>query len=128
MLVYPLIQDNNLDNNPEYDGLGPTTVTIHMDQARIEPPAMLKFSSHNGYNVTVGDLVQVVHRRYYDTTGIVLHVDFRKASMEIQCNGFHMHISFPLPIISNHIFPASHPYIIMQQGIQLDAPITAQRT
>jgi len=97
--VYPLTQDDNTDDSTEYEGLGPTSVAIHVDHARIEPPATLKFSSHNGYDVTMGDLVQVVRGKYYGTTGIVLRVDFRKASMEIQCNGFRVHISFPLPVI-----------------------------
>ena len=35
---------------------------------------------------------------------------------------------FPSPSFSNHIFPASHPYIIVQQSIQLDATIVAPRT
>ena len=87
------------DNATKYEGLGPTSVAIHVDHARTNPPAMLKFSSHNGYNVTLGDLVQVVHGRHYNTTGIVLCVDFRKASMEIQCNDFRMHTLFSLPII-----------------------------
>ena len=35
---------------------------------------------------------------------------------------------FPSLSFSNYVFPASHPYITMQQSIQLDAPIVAQRT
>ena len=35
---------------------------------------------------------------------------------------------FPSPSFSNYIFPASHPYITMQQSIQLDAHIVVQWT
>ena len=95
--VYPLAQDDDTNVNTEYEGLGPTSIAIHVDHAHIDPPATLKFSSHNGYNVTMGNLVRVVHGKYYDMMGIVLSVDFCKASMEIQCNGFCIHISFSPP-------------------------------
>ena len=91
--------DDDTNDNAEYESLCPSSVTIHVDHARIEPPATLKFSSHNGYDVTLGNLIRVVCRRHYDMTGIILHVDFHKASMEIQCNDFCVRISFPLPII-----------------------------
>ena len=97
--VYPLADDDADDNATEYEGLGPTSVAIHVDHACTDTPAMLKFSSHNGYNVTLGDLVQVVHGRHYNTMGIVLSVDFCKVSMEIQCNDFRMHTLFSLPVI-----------------------------
>ena len=97
--VYPLADADADENATKYEGLGPTSVAIHVDHACTEPPTMLKFSSHNGYDVTLGDLVQVVCRRHYNMMGIVLSVDFCKASMEIQCNDFHMHTLFSLPII-----------------------------
>ena len=74
----------------------PESAAIHVSHAHIEPPATLKFSSQTGYDVTVGDIVRVARGRYYDYTGIVLNVDFCKASMEIQCNGFRVGINFLL--------------------------------
>ena len=121
--VYPLKQEDNT----ACEGLGPKSVGIHVKHTHIEPPVTLKFSSQSGSDVTIGNLVRVVHGKYYDTTGIVLSVDFREASMEIQCNGFCVCIAISSLSFSNHIFPASHTHIIMQQGIQLGAPIIAQR-
>ena len=87
-VVFPLMDDDTDDNTKYPDGLGPSSVTIHVDHACIEPLAMLKCSNHNGYDVTLGNLVQVVHGRHNDMTDIVLHMDFCKVSMEIQCNDF----------------------------------------
>ena len=44
---------------------------------------MLKFSSQNGYDVTVGDVIQVVRGKYHGHTGTILNVDFLNASMVI---------------------------------------------
>ena len=97
--VYPLADADADDNAIKYEGLGPTSVAIHVDHAHTKAPTMLKFSSHNSYDVTLGDLVQVVRGRHYNTTGIVLSGDFCKVSMEIQCNDFHVCTLFSLPVI-----------------------------
>ncbi|KIM55528.1 hypothetical protein SCLCIDRAFT_30313 [Scleroderma citrinum Foug A] len=45
-----------------------------------------------GYNVTVGDSVQVMRGKYCGETGIVLNVNFCKASMEIRCKDFTLNV------------------------------------
>ena len=63
-------------------------VAVSMDDAQVEPPPRLTFSSQHGYNVTIGDFVKVVWGEYYGFTGTILNVKFRKASMGIRCKDF----------------------------------------
>ncbi|KAL4066415.1 hypothetical protein V8B97DRAFT_2025397 [Scleroderma yunnanense] len=79
--VYPLNHDDN--DCSKYEGLDHVTIAIHVDHADIQAPVTLKFSSQNSYNVTIGDLVQVMQGRYCGMMGTVLSVDFCKASMKI---------------------------------------------
>ena len=46
--------------NIKPEGPGSWCIHIHKDEVVIEPPPMLKFSSECGYDVTLGDVVQVV--------------------------------------------------------------------
>ena len=49
-----------------------------------EPPmARLTYSRSSGYDVTLGDLVDVVRGRHWGRTGVVVSVDFRHARMDI---------------------------------------------
>ena len=60
-------------------------LAVSVDDTQIEPPPRLKISSQHGYNVTIGDLVEVVRGKYYGFTGTILNVNFHKASMDIRC-------------------------------------------
>ena len=97
--VEPLLEPVNLpqeDNIPDSEGSGPHWMHIHRDEAEIQPPSTLTFSSQYGYDVTVGDSVQVMRGKYCGETGIVLNVNFRKASMEIRCEDFTVCVQVPL--------------------------------
>ena len=82
--IYPSLSD--VADDLECEGLLPDAALVHVDHAEIKAPVMLKFSRQNGYDVTVGDLVQVVRGKYWNTTGVVLSVDFRNAIMDIRCS------------------------------------------
>ena len=79
-------QHNEMPSIPK--GVDPWFLHIHKDEAVIDPPSTLKFSSQNGYDVTVGDVVQVVQGKYHGHTGTVLNVDFLNASMVIRREDF----------------------------------------
>ena len=82
--VYPFVSDDA--DSLEYETLLPEAALVRVDHAEIKAPVTLKFSKQNGYDVTVGDLVQVVRGKYWNTTGVVLSVDFRNAMMDIRCS------------------------------------------
>ncbi|KIM67506.1 hypothetical protein SCLCIDRAFT_21036 [Scleroderma citrinum Foug A] len=83
-------QHNETPSIPE--GVDPWCLHIHKDEVVIDPPSMLKFSSQNGYDVTVGDVVQVVRGKYHGHTGTILNVDFLNASMVIRCEDFTLRV------------------------------------
>ena len=97
--VEPLLEPVNLpqeDDIPDAEGSGPCWMHIHRDEAETQPPSTLMFSSQYGYDVTVGDSVQVMRGKYCSEMGIVLNVNFRKASMEIRCEDFTVCVQVPL--------------------------------
>ena len=59
--------------NIKPEGPGSWCIHIHKDEAVIEPPPTLKFSSECGYDVTLGDVVQVVRGEYCGQMGTVIN-------------------------------------------------------
>ncbi|KAI6095458.1 hypothetical protein F5141DRAFT_1068370 [Pisolithus sp. B1] len=61
-----------------------TVVAMNVSDLRIErPPNTLTFTKDKGYNVAVGDTVEVVRGQWRDSQGIVKAVDLTKASLDI---------------------------------------------
>ncbi|KAI6095592.1 hypothetical protein F5141DRAFT_1068212 [Pisolithus sp. B1] len=78
-----------------------TVVAMNVSDLRIErPPNTLTFTKDKGYNVAVGDTVEVVRGQWCDSQGIVKAVDLTKASLDIV-----------------------HP----MDGVQINVPITFSR-
>ena len=81
-------QDEVTNIKPE--GPGSWCIHIHKDEVVIEPPPMLKFSSKCSYDVTLGNVVQVMRGEYCGQMGTVINVLFQNASMDIRCGDFTM--------------------------------------
>ncbi|KAI6111070.1 hypothetical protein F5141DRAFT_1063453 [Pisolithus sp. B1] len=61
-----------------------TVVAMNVSDLHIEqPPNTLTFTKDKGYNVAVGDTVEVVRGQWHDSQGIVKAVDLTKASLDI---------------------------------------------
>ena len=58
------------------------SVLLHPDEASLSKPcSILHFSWETGYNVTVGDTLQVAQRDHYGSIGVVKSVNFLKAEV-----------------------------------------------
>ncbi|KAI6108314.1 hypothetical protein F5141DRAFT_1064498 [Pisolithus sp. B1] len=61
-----------------------TVVAMNVSDLHIErPPNTLTFTKDKGYNVAMGDTVEVVRGQWRDSQGIVKAVDLTKASLDI---------------------------------------------
>ena len=58
------------------------------------PPNTLTFSKAKGYNIAVGDTVEVTRGDWYPCQGVVRGVDLSKASLDIVCSVDGIHVSF----------------------------------
>ena len=58
------------------------------------PPHTLAFSKDKGYNVAVGDTVEVARGDWYPCQGVVKSVDLSKVSLDIVCSVDRIHVSF----------------------------------
>ena len=58
------------------------------------PPNTLTFSKHKGYDVAVGDTVEVARGNWYPCQGVVKAVDLSKISLDIMCSVDGIHVSF----------------------------------
>ncbi|KAL4061928.1 hypothetical protein V8B97DRAFT_1919619 [Scleroderma yunnanense] len=58
-------------------------IMINMNDAKVEAPTTLMYSWKSSYNVTVGDLVQVVQGQHWGQMGVVVSMDFHNTSIEI---------------------------------------------
>ncbi|KAI6095221.1 hypothetical protein EV401DRAFT_1896106 [Pisolithus croceorrhizus] len=74
-----------------------TVVAMNVSDLRIErPPNTLTFTKDKGYNVAVGDTVEVVRGQWCDSQGIVKAVDLTKASLDIMCPTDRVQINVPI--------------------------------
>ena len=87
------------DNIIEYEGY--TLVRIYVDDAETEAPLTLTYSHQNSYNVTVGNVVEVMWGQNWGRMGVVIGMDYCNASIEIGCDGAKVHIDAVFPILSN---------------------------
>ena len=61
-----------------------SSVIIHEDEVKIRPPEnTLAFSKEQGFNVTVGDTLQIARGPHYGVIGIVRSLDFPNAEVEV---------------------------------------------
>lgn len=83
--IEPMERGNGVEDEDETFEWGDTKlIMVHVENAEIEPPmARLTYSRSSGYDVTLGDLVDVVRGRHWGRTGVVVSVDFRHARMDI---------------------------------------------
>ncbi|KAI6094494.1 hypothetical protein EDD16DRAFT_1529108 [Pisolithus croceorrhizus] len=81
--------DKTSDNFTRFQGTKPSQVTC-------EPPNTLTFTKDKGYNVAVGDTVEVVRGQWCDSQGIVKAVDLTKASLDIMCPTDRVQINVPI--------------------------------
>ncbi|KAI6168832.1 hypothetical protein EDD17DRAFT_1749163 [Pisolithus thermaeus] len=81
-----------------------TVVAMNVSDLRIErPPNTLTFTKDKGYNVAVGDTVEVVRGQWCDSQGIVKAVDLTKASLDIMCPTDRVQINVPITFsLQNH--------------------------
>jgi len=80
-------------------------VSMNAHDLRIEPaPHTLSFSKDKGYNVAVGDVVEVARGKWYRSQGVVKTVDLTKACLEIVCSADGNQVSCPfiLIILAHH--------------------------
>ncbi|KAI6107827.1 hypothetical protein EDD16DRAFT_1523107 [Pisolithus croceorrhizus] len=74
-----------------------TVVAMNVSDLRIErPPNTLTFTKDKGYNVAMGDTVEVVRGQWCDSQGIVKAVDLTKASLDIVCPTDRVQINVPI--------------------------------
>ncbi|KAI6163467.1 hypothetical protein EDD17DRAFT_1756049 [Pisolithus thermaeus] len=74
-----------------------TVVAMNVSDLRIErPPNTLTFTKDKGYNVAMGDTVEVVRGQWRDSQGIVKAVDLTKASLDIVCPTDGVQINVPI--------------------------------
>ncbi|KAI6161927.1 hypothetical protein EDD17DRAFT_1508766, partial [Pisolithus thermaeus] len=74
-----------------------TVVAMNVSDLCIEqPPNTLTFTKDKGYNVAVGDTVEVVRGQWRDSQGIVKAVDLTKASLDIVCPTDRVQINVPI--------------------------------
>jgi transcription elongation factor len=61
-----------------------SSVIVHLDEVVVSKPVhLLTFSKEKGYDVTMGDTLQIVRGELHGTVGIVRRVDFAKAVVEL---------------------------------------------
>ena len=61
-----------------------TFILVHEDEVRItQPENILSFSKEKGYNVSVGDTLQVVRGVHYGVIGVVKSFNFPGAEVEL---------------------------------------------
>jgi len=89
------------DDIIEHEGY--TLVRIYADDAETQAPSTLTYSHQNGYDVTVGDIVEVARGQNWGRMGVVIRVDFRSASIEIGCDGAKVCIDAVFPILPNPV-------------------------
>ena len=99
-LIEPMAPDElpPQDNIIEHEGY--TLVRIYMD-TETQAPSTLTYSHQNGYNVTVGDIVEVAQGQNWGQMGVVIRVDFCSASIKIGCDGAKVCIDAVFPILPN---------------------------
>ncbi|KAI6103218.1 hypothetical protein EDD16DRAFT_1525216 [Pisolithus croceorrhizus] len=74
-----------------------TVVAMNVSDLHIErPPNTLTFTKDKGYNVAMGDTVEVVRGQWCDSQGIVKAVDLTKASLDIVCPTDRVQINVPI--------------------------------
>ncbi|KAI6119981.1 hypothetical protein EDD16DRAFT_1706160 [Pisolithus croceorrhizus] len=74
-----------------------TVVAMNVSDLRIEqPPNTLTFTKDKGYNVAMGDTVEVVRGQWCDSQGIMKAVDLTKASLDIVCPMDRVQINVPI--------------------------------
>ncbi|KAF9233647.1 hypothetical protein BU15DRAFT_66401 [Melanogaster broomeanus] len=76
-----------------------SSVIVHLDEVMVSKLArLLTFSKEKGYDVTVGDTLQIVRGNLHGTVGIVRCVDFAKAVVELisDVDGCPIAIAIPL--------------------------------
>ena len=75
--------------------VGKGLVTIDLCDLRIEPaPHTLSLSKDKGYNVMVGNIVEVARGKWYRCQGVVNAVDFTKACIEMVCSADGNRVSY----------------------------------
>lgn len=59
-------------------------VLLHIDEVKItKPQNTLSFTKEHGYNVAIGDILQVVRGENRSVTGIVRAIDFHRGEVEL---------------------------------------------
>jgi len=62
-------------------------------------PHTLSLSKDKGYNVTVGDIVEVARGKWHCCQGVVNMVDFTKALIEMVCSADGKRVSYSFPFL-----------------------------
>ena len=62
-------------------------VPVQIHEIRVHPATrMLSFSKERGYDVCMGDSVEIARGKWFWSEGVVHAVDFDKASLDLVCN------------------------------------------
>ena len=87
-------------------GVGNSVVLMDFHDLRIEPaPHTLSLSKDKGYNVAVGDIVEVARGKWHRCQGVVNTVDFTKALIEMVCSADGKRVSYSFSsLILIHLF------------------------
>ena len=81
-------------------------VPMQLHEMRVHPATrMLSFSRERGYDVCIGDCVEIARGKWFQSQGLVHAVDFDKASLDLVCDmdGQTVSVLYNLFHESNHL-------------------------
>ncbi|KAI6111141.1 hypothetical protein F5141DRAFT_1063497 [Pisolithus sp. B1] len=118
-------EDSERDPTPSQSMVAMNASDLHIERA----PGTLTLSKDKGYNIAVGDMVEVARGQWHHSQGVVKAVDLIKASLDF----VHLEdgIQINVPITFSHKVKERFDYGLSKTGMLLDGtllPLQLQRS